>query len=108
VDAMKDFMKILQQAQEMQGKAQQMQAELEKLTVTGTAGGGLVQVEVTGTGAVRSVKLDPSVVNPADVEMLEDLIVVAVAEAQKKAQSEAQEQMTALTGGLQLPFKLPF
>ncbi len=100
-------MKILQQAQEMQGKAQQMQAELEKLTVTGTAGGGLVTVEVTGTGAVRSVKLDPSVVNASDVEMLEDLIVVAVAEAQKKAQAEAQEQMAALTGGLQLPFKLP-
>ena len=101
-------MKILQQAQEMQGKAQQMQAELEKLTVTGTAGGGLVTVEVNGTGAVRSVKIDPSVVNPADVEMLEDLIVVAVAEAQKKAQAEAQGQMAALTGGLQLPFKLPF
>lgn len=105
---MKDFMKILQQAQEMQGKAQQMQAELEKLTVTGTAGGGLVTVEVTGTGAVRSVKLDPSVVNASDVEMLEDLIVVAVSEAQKKAQAEAQDQMAALTGGLQLPFKLPF
>ena len=101
-------MKILQQAQEMQGKAQQMQAELEKLTVTGTAGGGLVRVEAAGTGTVRSVKIDPSVVNPADVEMLEDLIVVAVAEAQKKAQAEAQQQMSAITGGLQLPFKLPF
>ncbi|HEX8725082.1 MAG TPA: YbaB/EbfC family nucleoid-associated protein [Gemmatimonadaceae bacterium] len=101
-------MKILQQAQEMQGKVQQVQAELEQMVVTGTAGGGLVSVDVNGTGAVRRVKIDPSVVNPADVEMLEDLVVVAVTEAQKKAQAQAQEQMGALTGGLQLPFKLPF
>lgn len=101
-------MKILQQAQEMQGKVQQVQAELEQMTVTGAAGGGLVSVEVNGTGAVRRVKIDPSVVNPADVEMLEDLVVVAITEAQKKAQTQAQEQMGALTGGLQLPFKLPF
>ena len=101
-------MKILQQAQEMQGKVQQMQAELEQMVVTGTAGGGLVSAEVNGTGAVRAVKIDPSVVNPADVEMLEDLVAVAIAEAQKKAQAQAQEHMGALTGGLQLPFKLPF
>ncbi len=101
-------MKILQQAQEMQGKVQQVQAELEQMTVTGAAGGGLVTAEVNGTGAVRRVKIDPSVVNPADVEMLEDLVVVAVTEAQKKAQTQAQERMGALTGGLQLPFKLPF
>ena len=101
-------MKILQQAQEMQGKVQQVQAELEQMVVRGTAGGGLVSVDVNGTGAVRRVKIDPSVVNPADVEMLEDLVVVAVTEAQKKAQAQAQEQMGALTGGLQLPFKLPF
>jgi DNA-binding YbaB/EbfC family protein len=105
---MRDFMKILQQAQEMQGKVQQVQAELEQMVVTGTAGGGLVSVEVNGTGVVRRVKIDPSVVNPADVEMLEDLVVVAVTEAQKKAQAQAQEHMGALTGGLQLPFKLPF
>ncbi|MGH7690076.1 MAG: YbaB/EbfC family nucleoid-associated protein [Gemmatimonadaceae bacterium] len=101
-------MKILQQAQEMQGKVQQVQAELEQLVVTGASGGGLVTVDVNGTGVVRRVKIDPSVVNPADVEMLEDLVVVAITEAQKKAQSQAQEQMGALTGGLQLPFKLPF
>lgn len=101
-------MKILQQAQEMQGKMQQVQAELEQMVVTGAAGGGLVTAEVNGTGAVRRVKIDPSVVNAADVEMLEDLVVVAVSEAQKKAQTQAQEQMGALTGGLQLPFKLPF
>ena len=105
---MRDFMKILQQAQEMQGRFQKIQDELQLLTVTGSAGGGMVSVEVSGTGQIRRVKLDPSVVNPADVEMLEDLIVVAISEAQKKAQEQAQAEMGKLTGGMNLPFKLPF
>jgi DNA-binding YbaB/EbfC family protein len=105
---MRDIMKILQQAQEMQGRFQKIQDELQQLTVTGSAGGGMVSVEVSGTGQIRRVKLDPSVVNPADVEMLEDLIVVAISEAQKKAQEQAQAEMGKLTGGLNLPFKLPF
>ena len=105
---MRDFMKILQQAQEMQGRFQKIQDELQLLTVTGSAGGGMVSVEVSGTGQIRRVKLDPSIVNPADVEMLEDLIVVAISEAQKKAQEQAQAEMGKLTGGLNLPFKLPF
>ena len=105
---MRDFMKILQQAQEMQGRFQKIQDELQQLTVTGSAGGGLVTVEVSGTGQVRRIKLDPSVINPTDVEMLEDLIVVAVADAQKKAQDQAQAEMGKLTGGMNLPFKLPF
>ena len=101
-------MKILQQAQEMQGKFQTLQAELEKETVTATAGGGMVVVEANGKGTVRSIKIDPSVVNASDVEMLEDLLLVAVTEAQKKAQEIAQLQMGKLTGGMNLPFKLPF
>ena len=105
---MPDFMKILQQAQEMQGRFQQIQEELQKLTVTGSAGGGMVTADVTGTGQIKKIKLDPSVVNPSDIEMLEDLIVVAVSDAQQKAQKMAQDQMGKLTGGLQLPFKLPF
>ena len=100
-------MKILQQAQEMQGRFQKIQDELQQRTVTGAAGGGLVSVEVSGTGQLRRIKLDPSVINPADVEMLEDLIVVAVADAQKKAQEQAQAEMGKLTGGMDLPFKLP-
>jgi DNA-binding YbaB/EbfC family protein len=104
---MRDFMKILQQAQEMQGRFQKIQDELQQRTVTGAAGGGLVSVEVSGTGQLRRIKLDPSVINPADVEMLEDLIVVAVADAQKKAQEQAQAEMGKLTGGMDLPFKLP-
>jgi DNA-binding YbaB/EbfC family protein len=105
---MRDFMKILQQAQEMQGRFQKIQDELQQLTITGSAGGGLVTAEVSGTGQIRRIKLDPSVVNPGDVEMLEDLIVVALADAQKKAQEQAQAEMGKLTGGMNLPFKLPF
>ena len=105
---MPDFMKILQQAQEMQGRLAKIQEELAQLTLTGSAGGGMVTAEVTGTGQIKKIKLDPSVVNPADIEMLEDLVVVAISDAQQKAQSAGQEQMGKLTGGLSLPFKLPF
>ena len=105
---MADFTKILQQAQQMQGKLQQIQDELANKTVTGVSGGGMVSVTADGKGQVRTVKLDPSVVNATDIEMLEDLIAVAVADAQKKAADLAQEEMRKLTGGLPLPFKLPF
>jgi hypothetical protein len=105
---MPDFMKILQQAKDMQDRFQKIQDELQQLTVTGAAGGGMVTAEVSGTGQIKKLKLDASVVNPADIEMLEDLVVVAVADAQQKAQAAAQEQMGKVTGGLPLPFKLPF
>ena len=101
-------MKILQQAQQMQGRLQQIQDELAQKTVAGSAGGGMVTVEADGKGQVRSIKIDPGVVNPADVEMLEDLVLVAVSEAQKKAAALAQQEMGKLTGGMDLPFKLPF
>lgn len=105
---MADFMKILQQAQEMQGKFQKVQEDLAQQTVTASSGGGMVSVEANGQGGVRAIKIDKSIVNPADVEMLEDLVLVAVTEAQKKAQALAQAEMGKLTGGLNLPFKLPF
>jgi nucleoid-associated protein EbfC len=105
---MPDFMKMLAQAQELQKNFQKIQDELANMTVSGSAGGGMVTAEVTGQGQIRHVKLDASVVNPNDVEMLEDLITVAVAEAQKKAQQYAQEHVGKLTGGMSLPFKLPF
>jgi nucleoid-associated protein EbfC len=105
---MRDIMKILQQAQEMQGRMQKLQEELQAMTLTGTAGGGMVTVDVNGQGTIKRVKIDPAVVNPADTEMLEDLIAVAVAEAQRNAQERQQEQMGALAGGMNLPFKLPF
>ena len=76
---MRDIMKLLQQAQEMQGQYQKIQDELQQMTLTGTAGGGMVTAEVNGQGLLKRIKLDASVVNPADTEMLEDLITVAVA-----------------------------
>jgi DNA-binding YbaB/EbfC family protein len=105
---MADFMKILAQAQEMQGKFQQIQDDLVKQTVSASAGGGMVTVEADGKGTVKAIRIDPSVVNPSDVEMLEDLVLVALTEAQKKAAELAQKEMGKLTGGLNLPFKLPF
>lgn len=105
---MADFMKILQQAQQVQGRLQKMQDELSQLTVTASSGGGMVTVEADGKGVVRRIKIEPSIVNPADVEMLEDLVLVAVVEAQKKASVLAQEEMGKVTGGLDLPFKFPF
>jgi nucleoid-associated protein EbfC len=104
---MADFFKILQQAQQMQGKLQQMQEDLQHRVVNGSAGGGLVSVEADGRGQVKKIKIDPSLVGQTDVEMLEDLIVVAVNDAQKRATDLAQEEMGKLTGGLDLPFKLP-
>ena len=101
-------MKILSQAQEMQKNFQKIQDELQQKVVSGSAGGGMVSVEVSGTGQLKKIKLEPGVVNPADIEMLEDLIVVAIADAQTKAQKMAQDEMGKLTGGLGLPFKLPF
>jgi len=105
---MSDIFKILQQAQQVQSKMQQIQDELAQRSVTGTAGGGMVTVHADGKGTVKKIKIDPSVVNPADIEMLEDLIAIAVGEAQKKANDLAQEEMAKMTGGMNLPFKLPF
>ncbi len=111
---MTDFLKMLQQAQQMTGKMQEVQDKLAKAPVTGASGGGMVKVEADGKGAVKKVSIDPSLVNPADVEMLEDLLAVAIQEAQRKGRELAEEEMKAVAGGLgipglgSLPFKLPF
>jgi DNA-binding YbaB/EbfC family protein len=105
---MADFAKILQQMQDVQVRMQTMRDELKTKRVSATAGGGMVTVEADGEGTVQRVKIDPSVVNPSDVEMLEDLVAVAVGEAQKKAQALQQEEMGKMAGGLGLPGRLPF
>ncbi len=105
---MADIMKLMQQAQQMQAKLQQVQDELEKQSVTATSGGGMVTVTADGKGQVSKIQLDPSVVNPSDVEMLEDLVLIAIRDAQKKASEINKAEMGKLTGGLNLPFKLPF
>lgn len=101
-----DIMAALRQAQEMKKNYEKTQEELEMLTLTGAAAGGMVTADVNGLGQVKRVKLDRSVVNPDDIEMLEDLIAVAVGEAQKKATTEQQMRQSKLMEGL--PFKLPF
>ncbi|MDQ8153497.1 MAG: YbaB/EbfC family nucleoid-associated protein [Gemmatimonadota bacterium] len=103
-----DLKNLVAQAQQMQQRAQQVEEALLKVTVTGSAGGGMVTVEADGKGNVKKVRLDPAAVNPADLEMLEDLITVAAVDAQKKAAEAAQHEMRALMGGLNLPFPLPF
>ena len=103
-----DFLKIMQQAREMQGRIQQAQEELERLTVVGTAGGGMVKVEMDGKFGVKRVSIDPAVVDKADVELLEDLVAAACNEARKKAADASAQEMAKVTGGMELPFKLPF
>jgi len=98
-------MKMIQQMQNRMAKIQQ---ELEETMVEGSSGGGVVVAKVSGSKEFQSIKIDPSAVDPEDVEMLEDLILVAVVEAQKKAADLAQEEMGKLAGGMNLPFKLPF
>ena len=105
---MADFNKILEQAQQMQGRLEKIQDELQGMSVTATAGGGMVTVEADGKGQITRIRIDPSIVNSADVEMLEDLVLVAVREAQQKAAELAKQEMSKLAGGMNLPFKLPF
>lgn len=105
---MPDFSKMLEQAQAMQSKLSQMQEDLQHQRVTAASGGGAVSVEADGKGHVTRISIDRSVVNADDVAMLEDLVLVAVNQAQEKAADLAKIEMAKMTGGLNLPFKLPF
>ena len=98
-----DFGKVMQQAQEMQAKMAEMQERLETIEVEGSAGAGMVTAVCTAKGALRRVAIDPSCMTGGEKEVLEDLIVAAVNDAQTKAQARAQEEMKELTAGLPLP-----
>ncbi len=100
---MKDLMGLMKQAQAMQQKLQDAQAELETLEVDGAAGGGVVTVRVTGKGQLKAISIDPSLMNPDEKEILEDLIVAAMNDARTKAERVTQERMESLTKGLPLP-----
>jgi DNA-binding YbaB/EbfC family protein len=100
---MKDLMNMMKQAQEIQGRMQQMQEELAALQVEGQSGGGLVKVTLNGKMEPRAVKLDPSLVKPEDTEMLEDLILAAFQDAKAKVEVALQAKMQEVTGGLPLP-----
>jgi len=95
--------KLMQQAQQMQDQMAKAQAELATETVEATAGGGLVTVQATGGGDILSIKIDPKAIDPDDPELLEDLVLAAVNEALRSAQSLAQSKLGAVTGGLGLP-----
>ena len=100
---------MMKQVQQMQAKMAEMQAELESAEIEAGAGGGMVKVVVNGKNEIKSITIDPEVVNRDDVEMLQDLIVAALNQAREKSQEMQQQQMSGLTGGLNLPgLNLPF
>jgi DNA-binding YbaB/EbfC family protein len=94
---------LLKQAQELGGKMQALQEELKTKRATGSAGGGLVEIEVNGLGEALAVRIDPSLVEKGDRELIEDLLPAAFNAAQQKAKQLHTEAMQLLTGGIQLP-----
>jgi nucleoid-associated protein EbfC len=105
---MKDIMGMMKQVGQMQARLKDMQDELMKAEIEGQSGGGLVHVTVDGRGELKRVKLDPSLLKPDEVEILEDLIIAAAADAKSKVDSVMQSKMAEITGGLPIPpgFKL--
>ena len=101
---------LMKQAQEMQAKMAEMQTKLADIEISGSAGGGLVTATLNGKGELRRLKIDPSLAEPAEVEVLEDLVVAAVNDAKAKVEVHVAEEMRKITGGLDLPpgMKLPF
>lgn len=107
---MKNLGQMLKQAQEMQTKLAAAQEQLEGIEIDGAAGGGMVKVTLSGKGEMRRVRIDPSLVQAGDTEVIEDLIVAAANDARTKVEARAAEEMSKVTGGLNLPagLKLPF
>lgn len=99
----KDMGGLMKQAQKVQQQLMKMQAELAQREVSASSGGGMVQATVNGRGEMLALKLEPEVVDPGDVDMLCDLVVAAVSEAQRRAQEMMQSEMGKLTGGMNLP-----
>jgi nucleoid-associated protein EbfC len=101
---------LLKQAQAMQAKMAEMQEGLARIEVEGQAGAGLIKAVLTGKGELRSIKIDPSLANPAELEVLVDLLVAAHNDAKGKLDLRLKEEMAKVTGGLELPagMKLPF
>ena len=105
-----DMAKMMKQAQEMQGKMAQMQDDLENIMVEGVSGAGLVKATATAKGELKGLNIDPSIFNGDDKEVVEDLILAAIKDAQAKASARAQDEMSKMTEGLGLPpgMNLPF
>ncbi len=94
---------LMKQAQKMQEQMQKVQEEAEQFTAEGTAGGGMVKAVVNGKNQLASIIIDPQVVSPGDIEMLQDLIVAAVNEGQKKVQENLKGKLSGVTGGMSIP-----
>lgn len=105
---MKNLGQMMKQAQKLQEQMGALQEQLAGIELTGVSGGGMVQVTLNGKGDLRRVKIDPSLVDPAEVEMLEDLILAACNDAKAKLEAHVAERMAQLTGGLKLPPGLGF
>ena len=107
---MRDMLGLMKQAQAIQAKMQEMQAELERIEVEGQAGGGMIRVTLTAKGQMKALAIDDQLLNADNKVMLEDLILVAHEDARKKAERLLEEKMKDMTGGLALPpgMKLPF
>lgn len=107
---MKNLGNMLKEAQKLQSRMAEMQQKLAEAEMTGTAGGGMVNVTLNGKGEMKKVKLDPALADPNEMEILEDLIVAACNDAKAKIDAHLQEEMGKLTGGMAMPpgFKLPF
>ena len=100
---MADFLGLMKQAAELKSKMEAMQAELDQIEVEVTSGGGLVTVKLSGKGEVKGVKIDDTLMQPSEKEILEDLIVAAYTDARRKAETLLQEKMQSVAGGLPLP-----
>ena len=100
---MADFMGLMKQAAQLQTKMQELQAELDRIEVEGTAGGGMVSVRLSAKGDLKGVRIDDSLYKPSEKEIVEDLLIAAHADARRKAEAVMQEKMKSLTGGLPLP-----
>src|SRR5579875_811192 len=100
---MKNLSGLMKQANQFQEKMQEMQARLDAMEVEGTAGAGMVTVTLSGKGDMKRVKIDPKLADPGEMEMLEDLLMAAHADARRKVEAMAAEEMQKATGGLQLP-----
>jgi len=107
---MKNIAGMMKQASQMQARMEEMQARLETLETEGQSGAGMVLVTLRGKGDLLRVKIDPKLADPAEVEMLEDLLVAAHADAKRKLDAVMADEMAKVTGGMQLPagLKLPF
>ena len=107
---MKNIGEMMKQAQQMQAKMAEKQERLGEIEVEGQSGGGLVKAVLDGRGAMRRLSIDPSLVDPDDVEVLEDLVVAAVNDAKSRVEAQVQEETQKLMGGLKLPpgMNLPF